>query len=60
MGTYMLKGDVLMGLECVTLRLSLRKGVNIGRLQWDNMGKIPDGIGQYIWIWSVGNGGHHF
>ena len=20
----------------------------------------PDSMGQYIWIWSVGNGGHHF
>ena len=22
--------------------------------------EIPDVMGQYIWIWSVGNGGHHF
>ena len=22
--------------------------------------EIPDSMGQYIWIWSVGNGGHHF
>ena len=22
--------------------------------------EIPDGMGQYIWIWSVGNGVHHF
>ena len=20
----------------------------------------PDSMGKYLWIWSVGNGGHHF
>ena len=39
MGTYLLKGEVLMGLACVTLRLSLRKGVYIGHLQWESTRK---------------------
>ena len=34
MGTYLLKRGVLMGFSCVTLRLSLRKRVYIGNLQW--------------------------
>ena len=39
MGTYILKGEVLMGVACVTLRLSLRKGVYVGHLQWEIMRK---------------------
>ena len=36
---YLLKGELLIGLACVTLRLSLRKGVYVGHLQWDSMRK---------------------
>ena len=39
MGTYILKGEVLMGVACVTLRLSLRKGVYVGHPQWEIMRK---------------------
>ena len=39
MGTYLLNGKVLMGVACVTLRLSLRKGVYAGHIQWDSMRK---------------------
>ena len=39
MGTYLLKGEVLMGLECVTFKMPLIKGVYIGHLQWDSMKK---------------------
>ena len=39
MGTYMFKRDVLMGLACVTLRLSLRKGIYVGHLQWESRRK---------------------
>ena len=39
MGTNLLKGEVLMGLECVTLMMSLIKGVYVGHLQWDSMKK---------------------
>ena len=33
LGTYMLKGEVLMGVAYVTLRLYLRKGIYAGHLQ---------------------------
>ena len=39
MGTYMLKGEVLMGVACVTLRLSIRKGLYVGHIQWYRMSK---------------------
>ena len=39
MGTYLLKGEVLMVLACVTLRLSLRNGVYVVHIQWDNTRK---------------------
>ena len=39
MGTYLLKVEVGMGLACVTLRLSLRKGVYVGHIQWDSTRK---------------------
>ena len=58
LGTYMLKGEVLMGVAYVTLRLYLRKGIYAGHLQCHEY--IPYGMVQYICIWSVGNGGHHF
>ena len=41
MGTYLLKGEVGMRLACVTLRLSLRKGVYVGHIQWDSTRKAP-------------------
>ena len=41
LGTYPLKGKVLMGVACVTLMFSLRKGIYIGNIQWDIMGKAP-------------------
>ena len=39
MGNHMLKGEVLMGLACVTLRLSFRKGLYVVHIQWDIMSK---------------------
>ena len=33
MGAYPLKGEVGIGVACVTLRLSLRKGVYVGHIQ---------------------------
>ena len=39
MGTYILKGKVLMGVACVTLRLSLRKWVYVGHIQWESTRK---------------------
>ena len=39
LGTYPLMGEVLMVMECVTLRLYLRKGRYIGHIQWDRMRK---------------------
>ena len=33
LGNYPLKGEVLMGVACVTFRLSLRKGIYVGHLQ---------------------------
>ena len=33
LGTYMLKGEVLMGVAYVTLRLYLRKGIYAGHLK---------------------------
>ena len=41
LGTYMLKGEVGMGVACVTLRLSLRKGIYVGHIKWDSMSKYP-------------------
>ena len=38
--TYPLKDDVGMGVACVNLRLSLRKGRYVGHLPWDSMGKF--------------------
>ena len=40
MDTYILKGDVLIGVTCVTLGLSLRKGLYVGNIQWDSMRKF--------------------
>ena len=60
LGTYTLKENVGVGLVCVTLRLSLIKG---GVCWTSTMGKneeIPNYMGQYICIWSVGNGGQYF
>ena len=39
MVTNLLNGEALMGLACVTLRFSLRKGVYVRHLQWDIMRK---------------------
>ena len=39
MGFYPLKGEVLMVVACVTLRLSLRKGVYVGHIQWGRRSK---------------------
>ena len=41
LGTYPLKGEVLMGAACVTLRFSLRTGIYVGNIQWDIMRKAP-------------------
>ena len=41
MGTYLLKGEVFMGVACVTLTLSLRRGVYVGHIQCDSMRKSP-------------------
>ena len=60
MGTYVLKGEVLMGLAYVNLRLSLKKRDICWTYTMGNNEEIPDVMGLYIWIWSVGNGGQHF
>ena len=39
LGPYAFKDEVGMELACVTLRLSLRKGVYVVHLQWDIMRK---------------------
>ena len=41
MGTYMFRGEVFMGVACVTLRLSIRKGINIWHIQWGKMRSAP-------------------
>ena len=41
MGNYLLKGEAGIGMECVTLRLSLRKGIYVGHIQCDGMRKPP-------------------
>ena len=41
MGTYMLKGELGMGVACLTSRLSLRKGVYVGHIQCDSTRKLP-------------------
>ena len=41
MGTYLLKGEVGMGVACVIFILSLRKGGDIGHLKWYSMRKPP-------------------
>ena len=35
LGPYPLKDEVGIGVACVTLRMSLRKGRYVGHLQWD-------------------------
>ena len=35
LGTYPLTDEVGMGIACVTLRLSMRKGSYVGQLQWN-------------------------
>ena len=39
LGTYPLKGEVLMVVVCITLRFSLIKGKYVGNIQWDIMRK---------------------
>ena len=39
LSTYLLKGEVGIGVACVTLRLSLRKGLYVEYIQWDNTKK---------------------
>ena len=51
LGTYMLKGEMGMGVECVTLRLSLRKGIYVGHIQWGRMGKSKT-----VWANIYGSG----
>ena len=41
LGTYPLKWEVLMGVACVTLIFSLRKGIYVGNIQWDIIRKAP-------------------
>ena len=41
LGTYTLKDKVGMGVMCVNLRTSPRKGRYVGHLQWDIMRKDP-------------------
>ena len=51
MGNYLLKGEVFMGLACVTLRLSLRKGVYVVHIQWYNMSKSQT---EWAYIYEYG------
>ena len=39
LGPYPLKDEVGMGVVCITFKLSLRKGIYVGYLQWDIMRK---------------------
>ena len=39
LGTYPLKGEVLIRVACLTLRFSLIKGIYVGNIQWDIMRK---------------------
>ena len=41
MTPYPLNEELGMGVVCVTLRLSLRKGGYVGHLHWDSMRKSP-------------------
>ena len=38
---YLMKDEVVMGVACVTLMISLRKGRYVGPLKWDSMRKGP-------------------
>ena len=51
----MLKGEVLMGVACVTFKGGICWTYTMGQNE-----EIPNGMGQSIWIWSVGNAGHNF
>ena len=41
LGPYPLKNEVGLGVACVTVRMSLRKGRYVEHLQWDSMSKFP-------------------
>ena len=56
MGTYLLKGDMVVGVLCVTLRLSLRNGRYVGHLQWDRMRKAPTAWANIYGAWVLGMG----
>ena len=40
LGPYPLKDKLVMGVACVTLRMSLSKGRYVGPLYWDSMSKV--------------------
>ena len=41
-----------MGVECVTLRMSLRRGRYVGHLQWDSMRKLPT-VWENLYVYGV-------
>ena len=41
LGHYLIKDEVGMGVACVALRISLRRGRYVGNIQWDSMRKGP-------------------
>ena len=56
MGNYLLKGEAGIGMECVTLRLSLRKWIYVGHLQWDRTRKAPTAWDNLYGAWVLGMG----
>ena len=55
--TWIVSGNVI---GTYNLEVFSQKGDICWTYTMGNNEEIPDGMGQSIWSWIVGNGGHHF
>ena len=59
-GYLYVEGRGVDGIGMCNLEVVSEKGGICWTSTMGNNEEIPDGMGQYIWICSVGNGGHYF
>ena len=59
LGTYPLKDEVGIGVACVTLRMYLRERDICWEHTVRHNEERTDSVGEFIWSWGFGIGGHH-
>ena len=60
LGTYPLKGGGVDGSGMCNLEVFSQKGYICCKYTMGHHEESPNIMGQYIWSWIVGNGGHYF